>query len=61
MKMMIHAFISFHLDDYNELFTCLNKASLNCLQIVQNTAAKLPGPTGELILLLFDCLSTGFQ
>ncbi|KAF7646985.1 hypothetical protein LDENG_00179480 [Lucifuga dentata] len=40
MEMLIHA-ISSRLDYCNALFTCLNKASLNCLQMVQNTAARL--------------------
>ncbi|KAF7651145.1 hypothetical protein LDENG_00115480 [Lucifuga dentata] len=39
--MIIHAFVSSHLDYCNSLFTCLSKASLDRLQAVQNAAAKL--------------------
>uniref|UniRef100_A0A0E9XEA4 Uncharacterized protein n=1 Tax=Anguilla anguilla TaxID=7936 RepID=A0A0E9XEA4_ANGAN len=39
--MIIHAFISSHLDYCNSLFTCLSKTSLHRLQLVQNAAAKL--------------------
>ncbi|KAF7643042.1 hypothetical protein LDENG_00246120 [Lucifuga dentata] len=39
--MVIHAFISFHLDYCNSLFTCLSKTSLNWLQTVQNAAVRL--------------------
>lgn len=38
---VIQAFISTHLDYCNSLFTCLNKASLSCLQSMQNTEARL--------------------
>ncbi len=41
MELIIHAFISSCLDYCNSLFTCLSKTSLNCLQVVQNAAAKL--------------------
>ncbi|KAF7655599.1 hypothetical protein LDENG_00053600 [Lucifuga dentata] len=41
MGMLIHDIISSCLDYCNALFTCLNKASLHLLQIVQNTDAWL--------------------
>uniref|UniRef100_A0A669F551 Reverse transcriptase domain-containing protein n=1 Tax=Oreochromis niloticus TaxID=8128 RepID=A0A669F551_ORENI len=41
LEIVIHAFISSRLDYCNSLFTCLNKNSLECLQIVQNAAARL--------------------
>ncbi|KAF7661331.1 hypothetical protein LDENG_00263940 [Lucifuga dentata] len=41
MEMIIHAFISSHLDYCNSLFTCLNKTPLHCLQTVQNAATRL--------------------
>lgn len=37
---VIHAFTS-HLDYCNSLFTCLNNTSLECLQVVQNPAARV--------------------
>uniref|UniRef100_A0A669D7L0 Reverse transcriptase domain-containing protein n=1 Tax=Oreochromis niloticus TaxID=8128 RepID=A0A669D7L0_ORENI len=41
LEIVIHAFISSRLDYCNSLFTCLNKGSLERLQIVQNAAARL--------------------
>lgn len=41
LEIVIHAFISSRLDYCNSLFTCLNKNSLERLQIVQNAAARL--------------------
>ncbi|KAF7654941.1 hypothetical protein LDENG_00062930, partial [Lucifuga dentata] len=41
LEMVIHAFISSHLDYCNSLFTCLSKTSLNWLQTVQNAAVRL--------------------
>ena len=41
LEMIIHAFISSRLDYCNSIFTCLSKASLNRLQMVQNAAARL--------------------
>ncbi len=41
MEMLVHAFISSRLDYCNVLYTCLNKSSLERLQVVQNTAARL--------------------
>ncbi|KAF7645479.1 hypothetical protein LDENG_00203900 [Lucifuga dentata] len=41
MEMIIHAFISSHLDYCNSLFTCLNKTSLRHLQTVQSASARL--------------------
>ena len=41
LEMIIHAFVSSRLDYCNSLFTCLNKSSLDCLQLVQNAAARL--------------------
>uniref|UniRef100_A0A669CLJ3 Reverse transcriptase domain-containing protein n=1 Tax=Oreochromis niloticus TaxID=8128 RepID=A0A669CLJ3_ORENI len=40
LEIVIHAFVSSHLDYCNSLFTCLCKASLEHLQVVQNAAAK---------------------
>ena len=41
LELSIHAFISSRLDYCNSLFTCLNKTSINKLQLVQNAAARL--------------------
>uniref|UniRef100_A0A3B3CUW0 Reverse transcriptase domain-containing protein n=1 Tax=Oryzias melastigma TaxID=30732 RepID=A0A3B3CUW0_ORYME len=41
LETIIHAFISSRLDYCNSLFTCFNKRSLNRLQLVQNSAARL--------------------
>lgn len=41
LEMIIHAFISFRLDYWNSLFTCLSKKDLYRLQAVQNSAARL--------------------
>ncbi|MDG2555462.1 hypothetical protein P7M41_26055, partial [Vibrio parahaemolyticus] len=41
LEMIIHAFISSRLDYCNSLFTCLNKTSLDRLQLVQKAAARL--------------------
>ena len=41
LEMIIHAFVSSRLDYCNSLFTCLNKASLDRLQLIQNSAARL--------------------
>ena len=39
--MSVHAFISSRLDYCNSLFTCLNKTSIDKLQLVHNAAARL--------------------
>ena len=41
LEMIIHAFISSRLDYCNSVLTCLNKSSLDRLQFIQNTAARL--------------------
>ncbi len=41
MEMLVHAFISTRLDYCNVLCTCLNKCSMDRLQVVQNAAARL--------------------
>lgn len=41
LEMSVHAFISSRLDYCNSLFTCLNKSSVDRLQLVQNAAARL--------------------
>lgn len=41
LEMSVHAFISSRLDYCNSLFTCLSKASVDRLQLVQNAAARL--------------------
>lgn len=41
LEMAVHAFISSRLDYCNSLFTCLSKASVHRLQLVQNAAARL--------------------
>ncbi len=41
MEMLVHAFISSRLDYCNVLYTCLNKSSMDRLQVVQNAAARL--------------------
>lgn len=41
LEMIVHAFVSTRLDYCNILFTCLNKKGLACLQVVQNSAARL--------------------
>ena len=41
LEMVIHAFVSSRLDYCNSLFTCLNKTSLDRLQLIQNAAARL--------------------
>ena len=41
LKMIIHTFTSSRLDYCKSLFTCLSKSSLDCLQMVQSTAARL--------------------
>lgn len=38
--MLVHAFISSRLDHCNVLYTCLNKSSMERLQVVQNAAAR---------------------
>lgn len=38
LEMLVHAFISSRLDCCKALFSCLFKASLNRLQVVQNAA-----------------------
>uniref|UniRef100_A0A669AZZ0 Reverse transcriptase domain-containing protein n=1 Tax=Oreochromis niloticus TaxID=8128 RepID=A0A669AZZ0_ORENI len=47
LEIVIHAFISSRLDYCNSLFTCLNKNSLERLQIVQNAAARLLTKTSK--------------
>jgi len=57
MELIIHAFISSRLDYCNSLFTCLNKFSLSCLQMVQNAAARLiteTNRTAHLTPVLFN-------
>ncbi len=39
--MLVHAFISTQLDYFNILYTCLNKSSMDRLQVVQNSAARI--------------------
>lgn len=41
LKKIIHALISSPLDYCNSLFTCLSHKELHCLQVVQNSAARL--------------------
>ena len=41
LETIIHAFVSSRLDYCNSLFTCLSKTSLDRLQLVQNTAARI--------------------
>nr|XP_021326442.1 uncharacterized protein LOC101887189 [Danio rerio] len=41
MEMLVHAFVSSRLDYCNVLFTCLNKSSMERLQVLQNAAARL--------------------
>lgn len=41
LKIVSHTFISSRLDYCNSLFACLNKASFEHQQVVQNTAASL--------------------
>ena len=41
LEMIIHAFVSSRLDYCNSVLTCLNKTSLDRLQFIQNTAARL--------------------
>lgn len=41
MEMIIHDLVSPHLDYCNSLFSCLSRASLKCLQMVQNVAVRL--------------------
>ncbi len=41
MEMLVHAFISTRVDYCNVLYTCLNKSSMDRLQVVQNVAARL--------------------
>lgn len=40
-EIVSYTFISSHLDYCNSLFTCLSKSSLDCLQVVQISAARL--------------------
>lgn len=47
LEMVIHAFVSSCLDYCNSLFTFLNKSALNCLQMVQNAAARLLTGSGR--------------
>ena len=47
MEMLIHAFISSRLDFCNVLYTCLNKSSMDKLQVVQNAAARLLNKTNR--------------
>ncbi len=48
LEIIIHAFISSWLDYRNSLFTCLSKSSLDCLQMVQNAAARLSTRSSEM-------------
>ena len=41
VELQINTLIFSRLDYCNALFTCLNHAALSCLQLVQNTAARL--------------------
>ena len=41
LEKIIHAFVSSRLDYCNSVLTCLNKTSLDRLQFIQNTAARL--------------------
>lgn len=41
LEMIIHAFVSSRLDYCNSLFTCLNKTTMDRLQLIQNAAARL--------------------
>lgn len=41
MEMVMHAFISSHLDYCNKLYRCLNKSSQDHLQMVLNVAVRL--------------------
>nr|XP_054594398.1 uncharacterized protein LOC129161884 [Nothobranchius furzeri] len=41
LETVLHTFISSRLDYCNSLFTCLSRASLNRLQVVQNACARL--------------------
>ena len=41
LEMAVHAFISSRLDYCNSIFTCLNKTSVDKLQMVHNAAARL--------------------
>lgn len=45
--MLVHAFISSRLDYCNALYTCLNKSSMEKLQVVQNAAARLLSKTNR--------------
>lgn len=47
MEMLVHAFISSRLDYCNVLYTCLNKSSMDKLQVVQNAAARLLNKTNR--------------
>lgn len=61
LETVIHAFVFSRLDYFNSLFTCLNKASLEHLQTVQNTAARLltkPPKFCHVTLLLVQLQST---
>ncbi len=41
LETIIHAFVSSRLDYCNSLFLCLNKTSIDRLQLIQNAAARL--------------------
>ncbi len=64
--MLVHAFISTRLDYFNVLYTCLNKSSMDRLQVVQNAAARiLTRTTRRLhiipVLKALHWLSIGFR
>ena len=40
LELLIHTLIFSRLDYCNSLLTCLNRAALSCLQLVQNAAAR---------------------
>jgi len=47
LEMLVHAFISSRLDYCTALYTCLNKSTMDKLQVVQNAAARLLAKTNR--------------
>ena len=66
MEMVVHAFISPHLNYSNSLFTCLSRAFLNRIQMIQNAAARLLTKTSKrsyitLVLISYVCYRSGSE
>ncbi len=66
MEMVLHAFRSTRLNYCNVLYTCLNKSSMDRLQVLQNAAARLLTRTTRRshitpVLKALDWLPIGFR